>query len=243
MDDVDLYQWIKSTPSYKLSTHMDDMLKFLQENYGISFFHYAKRLVDGSYFELTTDRVWGLRYVTEYMTTDTFPTLKHLSSNIWIWGEGVIDKREQQMHLERTEIYKIPQGISFILNGSDTFSYSSNKIDDKSRIGKIIEIRNKELIKFEKNFSESIEPIIQSFQRESIKKFFQSCKTIDEENLTQKEIAIVGFLAKGFRGGEISKLLNITEGTLKNKVEVIKKKLQCHTREQMIADVIKKGYF
>lgn len=232
--------WIKHTPSYKHSAMMDAILKRLEQEHNITFFHYARRLQNGNYFELTTNRAWGFCYVQKYLQSDTFISLKHLNKNVWVWGDDVSDKKELAMHEERTQNYKIPKGISFILDGSDTFSYSSNKISEKNIIENISHIRNKELIEFEKSFLIRIQPIINEFLSEKI-----NVKKIETpiKSLTQTEIIILNFLSKGFRTCEISKILNNTEGTIKNKIESIKEKTNSRTREQAVAYALKKGYF
>ncbi len=237
----DLYGWIRSTPSYRCSSHMDDMLDYLKTNFNISFFHYAKRFENGAYFELTTDRIWGLCYVTKYMTADTFISLKHLKNNIWVWGEGVVDKKEAEMHAERAEIYGIPQGISFIENAMETFSYSSNKIDDKNRINHLIKIRNEQLLGFEKDFIKSIEAVIKTY-RADLKLPLSAPNGATLKKLSLKEATLVGFMAKGFKTCEIAKLMAVSEGTVKNKIEIIKEKLNCKTREQVIAICVERGY-
>ncbi|MFT3741522.1 MAG: LuxR C-terminal-related transcriptional regulator [Gammaproteobacteria bacterium] len=233
-----LYDWIKSTPSYKHSSMMDSLINKLKQEHNITFFHYARRLPNGTYFELTTDRNWGLCYVEKYLESDTFTTLQHLNENIWIWGENVTDKKELLMHQERTEVYKIPKGVSFIIGEADTLSYSSRKFSDKERIDSIIHVRNEELQQLEKSFLLTVEPIIKEFSKEN------RCYNKDSHDiyLTQKEMTILGFLSKGFRSCEIAKLLNITEGTLKNKFEIIKDKMYCNTKEQAVALAIKNGY-
>ncbi len=51
-----LYDWIKATTFLYSFKKMDEVLKHLCENVGITFFHFARRFTDGRYFELTTDR-------------------------------------------------------------------------------------------------------------------------------------------------------------------------------------------
>lgn len=237
----DLHEWVINTPSYKYSSLMDEVIRFLKSNFNITFFHYAQRFEDGNYFEITTDRTWGLSYVTKYMTSDTFTTLKHLKNDIWVWGDGVTDRKEIEMHAERTEVYGIPQGLSFIQNNTETFSYSSNQMSDAERIQRLIEIRTNKLGGFEKNFVKSIQSAITACRADLKLPLIAKTQEL-ERKLTIKEITIIGFLAKGFKPCEISKLLSVTEGTIKNRIDLIKEKLCCKTREQIIAISAQRGH-
>lgn len=240
---MSLYDWIKATPSYIHSQKMDEVLKYLRENAGITFFHFARRFNDGRYFELTTDRAWGLEYVTKYAKHDTFATNKEFGQDIWTWGDGICGKMEREMHEVRTIHFKIPPGVSFIQKYNDycdSYSYSSN-IFEQDRTHTLIKTRAYNLTDFEKIFLNGIKELLPHYNEKKIITINEKNDSINQAVLTKREYDILHFMKLGFTVCEVSKLLAITEGTIKNLIGHLKEKFNCRTREQLFAlEVVKK---
>jgi len=63
----------------------------------------------------------------------------------------------------------------------------------------------------------------------------KATQLIDDRGLTPRERQVATLVAKGFDDREIGENLGIDQGTAKNHVKKIYKKLQVHTRAKLVA--------
>ncbi|WP_407647532.1 LuxR C-terminal-related transcriptional regulator [Coxiella endosymbiont of Ornithodoros maritimus] len=64
---------------------------------------------------------------------------------------------------------------------------------------------------------------------------------MNQKALTKREYDILHFMKLDFTVCEVSKLLAITEGSIKNLIDRLKEKFNCRTRAQLFAlEIVKK---
>lgn len=225
------YDYLCSKPSYLYKDKIDDLVGDLRKKFGITFFYFQRWHSSDIVLHIVGDRKWQLRYLSEYYVHDSLQKSETIEDkDYYLWGFTSGSKTEEIMHQERTEVYAIPAGISFIRTHgkfTDTFSYSSNIL--QSPIEEILKF-NPKLIEWERFFIREISFILNEIKISSDKNL-----VFPYEPLTKKEILSIDLLSKDMETSQISNILCVTPKTTQKIIDSAKIKLDCKTRTGLVA--------
>lgn len=234
METVPSYEVLKSKPSHIFRDKIGKLKGALQARHGISFFYFQRRYKGNVLLHIVTDFQWQFRYFSEYYGCDSFQTPESIEGkNYYLWDAEVASAKEMLMHQERTEIYKIPPGISFVRKSGifeDTFSYSTNLVNNP--IEHIIKIQP-QLIIWEKLFLKEIDFILIE-QSLTERKFSKKQTLLTGTVLNTKERNVVKLLASDLDTYEIAQKIFLSEKTVQKIIERSKEKLNCKTRACLV---------
>lgn len=253
--------------TYTLKYHhvMQKALNALS-NYGIGFFQFARRFKNAPPFYIGSSLKWHIRYIQkEYYKIDSILSGEAIKkwSYIYIWDNNFPNKKEQEMHEERTVLFGIPYGISLInrtQDFTDTYSFSVNS-SRPNKINALLEIRQ-QLYDFAINFIRDNSSLIKEHYRKHVipaynipltpPKNFSEKRNVHIvephiinspiENilynygkimLTQRQIEYIYCVAQGLTNYEVSNVLNVSEKTVESMLIQCRIKLNCLNKCQM----------
>ncbi|MBA2649455.1 MAG: hypothetical protein H0U75_07665 [Legionella sp.] len=234
------YEDFLGRPSAQHRHLIDTICQKLFEKFKITYFLYQRRYKNFILLELTNSHHWAVRYCTEYIYYDNFRNNLVENKDYYVWGIDSSSQKEKDMHEERQEVYKIPAGVTFIVDKGvfkDTYSFSGG-LSQNDAVYSLLKMK-KELIDFGDAFSAQLHFLL---KEKAITTDTFNPKMVEikhqKTDFKPKEIKILSLLAADYDTPQIAEFIHLEPKSVQKMINVLREKMDCETRAGLISKAI-----
>jgi DNA-binding CsgD family transcriptional regulator len=232
------------------------------ERLGMTSFNYFRIFLDGSRINLMTQGAWLEHFYNNKLYLDGLfeSSPKNYQSGYFLWL-GLLN---QKVFYEASKYFNIDNGITIIDRQQDYCDfYCIGSTRDNNQAANFY-INNIEFLqKFTSHFKQAAKDIISAAEKDKIilpefelmaqktpaypyfdnKKadftFGVSALESQDGKLSQRELACIQLLAKGYTFKEIAKFMNLSPKTIETYITRAKNKFNCRNKTELVAHYLK----
>jgi len=246
--------------------HVYSICKYLDNLFNIKDFRYIKIFKDNTCLFLTTESEWTRIFYRDFYQYGTHhKTINSLTSGFVLWSshpdQSVFNARREfsgsdhgitliEKNTDSCEIFGFsstkenPQVINFYINNLDLlrrhtlyFKYQAKdliKLAEKDRLilPKVLEKPKVDLISDRTNVNKLIKetPLANYYQSEGIMQ------------LKNKQKECLYLITQGKTAKQVAKIMNLSPRTIEDHINIIKNKLNCQYKSELIEKAINSGF-
>ncbi len=238
----------KNHISLLITNHVNELCAPLFNNSEISYFHYAKMYDDGRVSVLVTNPYYHSHFWERKYNEDFFPNYKPgIFFNEPCATKGLEDARNY---------FNIDHMMMLLSRQADhyeVFGFATHTVNDK--IISFYMYNLDSLLKFGDFFKENANRLITEIDNNPlISNGYKPNRIVSDESrlkfdnfsqadylqidLTDRQIDCIRNLIKGMTMKKIAKIMNLSPKTIEHYFQIIRKKLNCRSRSELIAKAL-----
>ena len=225
----------------KTAPYINALCAPLFEQHGLNYFSYGHIENKNFLSCLLTNPEW-YKYFWEKKSVFVIPESKDPATKdyFYFWDEGL----PSQAVIDARNIFGMTNGITMVSKREtyvDYFTFTSRR--DNNQIGSFY-LNNLDVFKsFTRYFLDKVKHLIPGARRNAIPVpnlgdklvlDINSSLSFSSVKFTLKELDCIKYLIKGLTSREIAELLGLSPRTIEDRIEMIKNKLGCERKSQII---------